>query len=376
MASERDPRLVVAAIQRLLAAGGDVEKVKVRQLADEYAGWMGHAMDRLGRCGVYLSLGRTTEAVYQSDLDPPLLTWLGCLFFAEREQWAAVVDNMGAAMPRPGQDVDGVVGGINDAYITEQRLREEKKAFRRMVLQNAPYGTRLVQARRLLGLAPASTALKENVRDLEREEQRELLERARRSKLASELAEVHNQMVRTPWVEPVGEAMRREVDALYGRVRGAHLQNEQTRLNRKLVEARKRHDIDELMNLRPDWDRLSAEMGLAPGDPRAHSAARIFAWVDQQIAGTEAELGYINALDDLQSAMARGAPETELWELYYKLEAFGKRVPVEVEQRFQGHVDRLDNRRKQRELMVVVGVVSVGATVLVAFLVWLLNRGG
>ena len=31
MASERDPRLVVAAIQRLLAAGGDVEKVKVRQ---------------------------------------------------------------------------------------------------------------------------------------------------------------------------------------------------------------------------------------------------------------------------------------------------------------------------------------------------------
>ena len=29
MASERDPRLVVAAIQRLLAAGGDVEKVKV-----------------------------------------------------------------------------------------------------------------------------------------------------------------------------------------------------------------------------------------------------------------------------------------------------------------------------------------------------------
>ena len=51
-------------------------------------------------------------------------------------------------------------------------------------------------------------------------------------------------------------------------------------------------------------------------------------------------------------------------------------MPVEVEQRFQGHVDRLDNRRKQRELMVVVGVVSVGATVLVAFLVWLLNRGG
>ena len=42
MSEDRDPRRVVADIQRMLAAAGEVEKVQVRRLADEYAAWMGH----------------------------------------------------------------------------------------------------------------------------------------------------------------------------------------------------------------------------------------------------------------------------------------------------------------------------------------------
>jgi hypothetical protein len=105
MSEERDPRRVVADIQRMLAIAGEVEKVQVRRLADEYAAWMRHASDRLTRCGEYLAQGRGSEAVYLAELDPPLLTWLGVLFFPEREQWAQVVERLGAPMPRPGQDV-------------------------------------------------------------------------------------------------------------------------------------------------------------------------------------------------------------------------------------------------------------------------------
>lgn len=374
MSEERDPRRVVADIQRMLAVAGEVEKVQVRRLADEYAAWMRHALDRLTRCGEYLSLGRGTEAVYLAELDPPILTWLGALFFPEREQWAQVVERLGAPMPRPGQDVQGIVRGLNDAYDREQSLAEEKRAFRRMVLQNQLPATRLVQARRLMGLDPTSQALQENVRDLERDEQRHLLERARRSASATELAEIHGVLANTPWVESPGEALRREVDGLYGRVRFAHLQNEQSRLSRKLTEARATKDLAEVLRLRPQWDRLASEMGLAPGDPRAHSALRVLAWADRELADTEEELGYVNALDELQAAMARQADEAELWDLYYRLEAFGRRVPREVEQRFQMQVDKIDERRRRREMVIVAAVLGIGATVLVMFLVWLLKR--
>ncbi len=374
MSEERDPRRVVADIQRMLAVAGEVEKVQVRRLADEYAAWMRHALDRLTRCGEYLSQGRGTEALYLAELDPPILTWLGALFFPERDQWAQVVERLGAAMPRPGQDVQGIVRGLNDAYDREQALAEEKRAFRRMVLQNQPPATRLVQARRLMGLDPTSQALQENVRDLERDEQRHLLERARRSASATELAEIHGVLANTPWVETPGEALRREVDGLYGRVRFAHLQNEQARLSRKLTEARAGKDLAEVLRLRPQWDRLASEMGLAPGDPRAHSALRVLAWADRELADTEEELGHVNALDELQAAMARQADEAELWDLYYRLEAFGRRVPREVEQRFQMQVDKIDERRRRREMVIVAAVLGIGATVLVLFLVWLLKR--
>ena len=374
MSEERDPRRVVADIQRMLAIAGEVEKVQVRRLADEYAAWMRHASDRLTRCGEYLAQGRGSEAVYLAELDPPLLTWLGVLFFPEREQWAQVVERLGAPMPRPGQDVQTIVRGINDAYDGEQALNEEKRAFRRMVLQNQAPASRLVQARRLMGLDPSSLVLQENVRDLERDEQRHLLERARRSASATELAEIHGILAGTPWVETPGEALRREVDGLYGRVRFAHLQNELSRLSRKLADARARKDLAEVMRLRPEWDRLSADMGLAPGDPRAHAGLRVLAWADRELADTEEELGYVNALDELQSAIARQADEAELWDLYYHLEAFGRKVPREVEQRFQIQVDRIDERRRRREMVIVSVVLGVGATVLVGFLVWLLRR--
>lgn len=374
MAEERDPRRVVSDIQRLLSAAGDVEKVQVRRLADEYAAWVRHASDRLTRCGDYLSQGRGTEAVYLAELDPPLLTWLGVLFFPEREQWAQVVDRLGTAMPKPPHEVETIVRGINDAYDRERMVSEEKRAFRRMVLQNQPASARLVQARRLMGLDPTSIALQENVRDLERDEQRHLLERARRSSSATELAEIHGILANTPWVEQPGDALRREVDGLYARVRGAHLQNEQTRISRKLVEARNKKDLAEVQRLRPEWDRISGEMGLAPGDPRAHNALRVLAWADRELADTEEELGFVNALDELQAAMARQANETELWDLYYRLEAFGRRLPRELEQRFQIQVDKIDQRRRRREFVVVATVLGLGATTLVVFLVWLLKR--
>ena len=374
MSEDRDPRRVVADIQRMLAAAGEVEKVQVRRLADEYAAWMGHASERLTRCGEYLAQGRGTEAIYLAELDPPLLTWLGAMFFPERDQWAQVTERLGTTLPRPNQDVQGIVRGINDAYDREQALAEEKRAFRRMTLQNLPQSIRLVQARRLMGLDPASLALQENVRDLERDEQRHLLERARRSASASELAEIHSTLANTPWVETPGEALRREVDGLYGRVRFSHLQNEQSRLSRKLAEAHKRKDLPEVLRLRPEWDRLSSEMGLAPGDPRAHSALRVLAWADRELADTEEDLGHVNALDELQSAIARQAEESELWELYYRLEAFGRKVPRDVEQRFQMQVDKLDERRRRREMVVVSVVLGIGATVLVVFLVWLVGR--
>ena len=82
----------------------------------------------------------------------------------------------------------------------------------------------------------------------------------------------------------------------------------------------------------------------------------------------------MNALDELQSAIARQAEESELWELYYRLEAFGRKVPREVEQRFQMQVDKLDERRRRREMVVVSVVLGIGATVLVVFLVWLVGR--
>jgi hypothetical protein len=115
-------------------------------------------------------------------------------------------------------------------------------------------------------------------------------------------------------------------------------------------------------------------MGLAPGDPRAHSALRVLAWADRELADTEEELGHVNALDELQAAMARQADEAELWDLYYRLEAFGRRVPREVEQRFQMQVDKIDERRRRREMVIVAAVLGIGATVLVMFLVWLLKR--
>ena len=188
------------------------------------------------------------------------------------------------------------------------------------------------------------------------------------------MAEIHSTLANTPWVETPGEALRREVDGLYGRVRFSHLQNEQSRLSRKLAEAHKRKDLPEVLRLRPEWDRLSSEMGLAPGDPRAHSALRVLAWADRELADTEEDLGHVNALDELQSAIARQAEESELWELYYRLEAFGRKVPREVEQRFQMQVDKLDERRRRREMVVVSVVLGIGATVLVVFLVWLVGR--
>ena len=65
MSEDRDPRRVVADIQRMLAAAGEVEKVQVRRLADEYAAWMGHAAianrynyAATGKCSVIWPIGR------------------------------------------------------------------------------------------------------------------------------------------------------------------------------------------------------------------------------------------------------------------------------------------------------------------------------
>ena len=71
MSEDRDPRRVVADIQRMLAAAGEVEKVQVRRLADEYAAWMGHASERLTRCGEYLAQGRGTDSMMAQVVPSP-----------------------------------------------------------------------------------------------------------------------------------------------------------------------------------------------------------------------------------------------------------------------------------------------------------------
>jgi len=133
-------------------------------LAIEYVKECVRANELLTKCLTYLHRGFRSEAIRLCELDPPLLDVVAQLDFPEREAWVQATERFQVETP-PDLMVDAAVE-LNEAYSTEDHLKQSMANYRRLNLVRAPVEKRIEALQQIIQLDPFSPLWQEALRRL------------------------------------------------------------------------------------------------------------------------------------------------------------------------------------------------------------------
>jgi hypothetical protein len=319
---------------------------------------------RLRRCEEFLAKGLRSEALHLAEAEPPVLDTLASLDFPERSQWDELAATYGLS-PAPKLNV-ATAEALNRAYAEEEPLRQLLKDHRRLNLVHAAVRDRLAVLRQLRTLDAGNAVWAEDIRTFEAARHRELheeVEEAIDRRDVARLSACWDEFQRTPWLAPPPPAL------------ATRLQSESLhRLASELYQAYQRFDQSRARQLRDQWNRLAPESVLPAHHPAWDRARVALDWLrrqeELQAHRTECEA----TLADLERALATDTPTEQLRELWSRVRELRVTVPRRLDERLTERITELRKQADWRERVILGVSFSIGALILVGFLLFVMLR--
>jgi hypothetical protein len=333
----------------------------LRETAQAYRAACQAVNQRLRRCEDFLHKGLRSEAIQLAEADPPLLDALAVLDFPERAQWDEIAATYGLP-PAPKLNV-ATAEALNRAYGEEEPLRVQLRVHRWLNLARAPLRDRLAALRRLRQSDSTNPVWSEDIRVFEAARHRELqeeIEAAITARNFAALAACWDEVQTAPWLtEPP--------QSLVSTLRGAFLKQ----VGKELYDAYKSLDFPRAQGLRNRWNHLCprvSELSVNASIPNRVSLA--LEWVSREEGRQANRLAYEAALTDLEHALGGAATRDQLRELWLKVTAFRRTVPAKLGERYSERMKELRSQADSRERLILAITFSVGAVILVGFLLF------
>ncbi|MDO5580027.1 MAG: hypothetical protein Q4G69_02735 [Planctomycetia bacterium] len=202
-------------IDKMLAAVDmpDLPLDQLQGLSGQYAEACADANQRLARCGQFLRVGNSAEAIRLADSTPPLLDICNILDYSDRDEWFEMCKSLHLAVPAVINHT--IVEQLNNAYNLYYNIEDLLKENRKLALLRAPLDKRLNVLRQLAEKEPQNIIWSEMIDEYEKiriEELGTAFQKAKKSEdPVSAITAIGKELESTKWTNSPPESLLREV---------------------------------------------------------------------------------------------------------------------------------------------------------------------
>jgi hypothetical protein len=355
---------IVDDVRARLAAHDQTLNDRLRLLADEYHVACSEAEARLRRCEEFARSGYRGEALYLAEVDPPLLEILSVLSFPERKAWAELTGMYD--LPEAPPLSLARAKELNKVYAEYAKVEPMVTRLRHLGRTRAPLTERAAVLRELRAADRNCPVWVDQLGAMETELRAELirnLEADLRSGDRARMFEYYSALTAPGWLKPAIPAViaKAAVECL-------------PRMLAQLNQAVGRDDLAAARQARAEWDRVARDAMLLPNDPIAERAAVLLEEVGRMEDRAARSRDQQEALEVFREAVHRGAPADELTRTYDRVRETGAKLPRPLLDQYHRQLARHERGRDIRQTILGIIAITLGAVILVTFLVLVLGR--
>lgn len=202
-------------IDKMIAAVDmpDLPLDELQGLSKQYADACSDANLRLARCGQFLRVGNSAEAIRLADSTPPLLDICNILDYTDRDEWFEMCKSLHLTVPQTINP--GIVEQLNHAYNHFYDLEDLLKENRKLALLRAPLDQRLNVLRKLAEKEPQNIIWSEMIDEYEKNRFEELGNAFQKAKKSddpvSAISAIGKELESTKWTNQPPESLCREI---------------------------------------------------------------------------------------------------------------------------------------------------------------------
>jgi hypothetical protein len=355
---------IVDDVRALIAARDQTLSDRLRLLAGDYAQACEATEARLRRCEELARSGYSGEAIYLAELDPPLLDVMSALSFPERRAWGDLTSMYG--LPEPSPLSVARAKEFNKAYADYAGVEHLVVRLRHLSRGRAPMAQRASVLRELCNRDPNCPTWPDQLIALETELRAELtraIDADLRAGDRARMFEYYSALSAPGWRRPAPPPViaRAAAECL-------------PKVLARLAAAIGRSDLGAAHQVRTEWDRIARDAMLTPDHLLAERGANWCARLDSLLEGAEDARLRQEAIETLRDALHRGGTEDELTTAYNRVRAYGSKVSRPLAEQYQARMAKYENRRQNRQAVLGIVGILVGAMILITFLVLVVGR--
>ncbi len=345
--------------------GASLSTREVLALSEEYNRLIDQVNKRIQEAVVLLHQGYRSEALQDAESLPPVLEEAAILDLHGAHDWADICQQHD--LPHPSRIDLPRASELNNAYFVELRLTPLLVRNRRLALSRAPTETRIQVLKHLAEVDRQNPLWTQDLKLFERtrlrEIERDLPAIVRQKNLAQ--AEKLRQELSGKWLEPIPDAIRRQVEDLYQGLKANDALAALPDLQDEIVQSHATQNAENLRAALNQWsDRAQAARVTQVPPPIAAAQA----WLREADHAEHEQRLFLQATMELEAALDRTGSSaqlrTEIERAWAKAQKFDQPLPAVLVTRYQSRKAeiQLDSRRR----FVVIAIGTACAILVVA----------
>ncbi len=349
----------------------------MRPLATAYADEVYQVNARLYEAVALLRKGLRSEAIQRASMKPNAIDGAANLDFPEVEAWHEFLRFL--AIPVPPEVNQDAARELNEAIVDTQPLTELLNRHRRLAIAKAPLAWRIRVLRRIAQLDPVNPVWEDDLEEWESVRLKQIpgdLKTAISEGDAKSAASLRDELTNHAWrIEPESRLVKNVCTAVDQFLYDSQLARLRE-ITPQLHDAFAQFDASQAVALRNQWREVQAVMKAPPPMELQDQVAPALAWLE----GLDREAAVVQeraeAIGQLESALDRKQPVTDLQPIYLRASRFDEPIPIELEQRYRVAVaeHELLGRRKTQAVFASIIAVTLLAAGSIGFWQWKAQR--
>ncbi len=357
-----------------IRAGATLPTRELLALSDEYNRQIDSVNRRLQEVGILLHSGHRSQALQDAESLPPVLEEAATLDFNAAREWAEVCQQH--ELPQPSQVDLNRASELNNAYFVELRLTPLLVRNRRLALSRAPTEVRIQVLKHLAEEDRSNPIWPQDLIAFEKVRLREIERDLPGIIRAGNITQIEKlrQELSGKWLEPVPDAIRKQVEDIHHALKTKAARNALPELEALILAAHQQQDSESLRAALSQWQDRASAAGIARQPEPVAAAA---AWLEQTDQSIARDRLFTNALMELEATLdvttSSSQLKTELERAWTKVQKFDRALPQVLVTRYETRRAelQLDSRRRFVVLAVGTGCLILVIALGVAFAIHL-----
>ncbi len=344
---------------------------EITELAGQFKDLCQQLNQRLAQCEEFLRQGRRSEAVHEALTTPSVFELAESLSFPEKSRWLKFCQEL--ELPAPSEINRDVLKQLKNECDKEQLLDPLLREFRRLI-HTGERDEKIRVLRRVRSHDPDNQVWIENLEPLEKEELRELQERASQALEDDDEQQISEIIaaLQAPWraVAPDAEVLEQLQQRLH-KNRQKAIAEEAEKILTDLNRRKEQQDFEGLGRGLRSWHRLLETTGFTPDEQMRRQAAEADNFYQSEVQQRQRSQHYQHQLQKLNQLLASAEPEPEkVRSLWNQLQELTDNPPPEVAEKVQNTLNREKERiaalQRRRVFTRVAAAIIILAILMVA----------